>query len=305
MLSVVGVSKHFGATHALDEVSFSFGSGEIVALLGPNGAGKTTLVSIISGLIPADAGRVTIGGHDIRDDPAAARAQLGVAGQDIALMQSLSVRHNLRFFAAIAGAGRAEADDRIAELARDFDFEGLLDTKVMLLSGGQQRRVHVAVALVGRPSVLLLDEPTAGSDLESREAILGRVLRERDDGNTVLYTTHAMDEVTELGARVVIVDHGRVVADSTVPDLLAEHTQAAVEVRFSRPVTRLPKALGAARDGNVVRVTTDEPAKAISQLLAASRGADVLGIEVVRPGLASAFLVLTGRRFADAERQPS
>lgn len=305
MLSVVGVSKQFGATHALDDVSFSIGDGEIVALLGPNGAGKTTLVSIISGLIPADAGRVAIGGHDIRDDPAAARAQLGLAGQDIALMQSLSVRHNLRFFAAIAGVTRAEADDRIGELARDFDIEGLLDTKVMLLSGGQQRRVHVAVALVGRPSVLLLDEPTAGSDLESREAILGRVLRERDDGNTVLYTTHAMDEVTELGARVVIVDHGSVVADSTVPDLLAEHTQAAVEVRFSRPLTRLPKALGAAVDGNVVRVTTHEPAKAISELLARSRGVEVLGIEVVRPGLAAAFLVLTGRRFADAEGEAS
>ena len=305
MLTVSGVSKRFGETRALDGISFSIDDGEIVALLGPNGAGKTTLVSIISGLVPADAGRVTIGGHDIGDNPAAARAQLGLAGQDIALMQSLSVRHNLRFFAAIAGLSRAEADERIGELARDFELERLLDTKVMLLSGGQQRRVHVAVALVGRPSVLLLDEPTAGSDLESREAILARVLRERDDGRTVLYTTHAMDEVTELGARVVIVDHGSVVADSTVPALLAEHTQAAVEVRFARPVRRLPKALGAAVDGNVVRVTTHEPATAISQLLASSKGVEVLGIEVVRPGLASAFLVLTGRRFADGERVPS
>ena len=298
MLAVAEVSKSFGATRALAGVSFEVGDGEIVGLLGPNGAGKTTLVSIICGLIPSDGGEVVIGGVDLRRDPAGARGLLGVAAQDIALVQSLSVRQNLRFFGGLAGIGRTEVNDRIDELVADFDLGGFLDKKVLLLSGGQQRRVHIAVALVGRPKVLLLDEPTAGSDLESREAILRRVLRERDAGATVLYTTHAMDEITELGARVVIVDNGEVIADSTVPELLANHTQATVEVRFARPLRRKPpKALQATVDGALVRVSTDDPAKAIREVIACGKDIEVLGVDVIKPGLASAFITLTGRRF--------
>ena len=294
------VSKSFGTTQALAGVSFEVGDGEIVGLLGPNGAGKTTLVSIICGLIPPDGGDIVIGDVDLRRDPAGARGLLGVASQDIALVQSLTVRQNLRFFGGLAGLGRAEVDHRIDELIADFDLGGFLDKKVLLLSGGQQRRVHIAVALVGKAKVLLLDEPTAGSDLESRDAILRRVLRERDTGATVLYTTHAMDEITELGARVVIVDSGAVIADSTVPDLLANHTRPTVEVRFARPLRRKPpKALQATVDGAVVRVSTDEPGKTISEVLACGPGIEVLSVDVIKPGLASAFLTLTGRRFGE------
>ena len=300
MLGVAEVSKTFGTTRALAGVSFEVGDGEIVGLLGPNGAGKTTLVSIICGLIAPDGGDVVVGGVDLRRDPAGARGLLGVAAQDIALVQSLSVRQNLRFFGGLAGLGRTEVNHRIDQLVADFDLGAFVDKKVLLLSGGQQRRVHVAVALVGKPKVVLLDEPTAGSDLESREAILQRVLRERDSGTTVLYTTHAMDEITELGARVVIVDNGAVIADSTVPDLLANHTQAAVEVRFARPLRRKPpKTLGATVDGPLVRVNTDDPAKAIGEVIACGKGIEVLGVDVIKPGLASAFLSLTGRRFGE------
>jgi ABC-2 type transport system ATP-binding protein len=302
LLRVAEVSKSFGTTRALAGVSFEVGDGEIVGLLGPNGAGKTTLVSIICGLIPPDGGDVVIGGVDLRRDPAGARSLLGVAAQDIALVQSQSVRQNLRFFGGLAGLGRAEVNHRIDQLVADFDLGGFLDKKVLLLSGGQQRRVHIAVALVGRPKVLLLDEPTAGSDLESRDAILRRVLVERDAGATVLYTTHAMDEITELGARVVIVDNGAVIADSTVPDLLANHTQATVEVRFARPLRRKPpKTLEATVDGALVRVSTSDPATAIREVIACGGGIEVLGVDVIKPGLASAFVALTGRRFGEEE----
>jgi len=300
VLEVDNVSKTYPGTCALDGISFAAGDGEIVGLLGPHGAGKTTLVSVICGLVRPDHGRVAVAGHEVAKDGAAARGHLGVAAQDVALVQSLSVRQNLKFFASLSRRRPPDIDERIDELARDFDLVRLLDRKVLTLSGGQQRRVHVAVALARDADVLLLDEPTAGSDLESRDAILRRIQRERDAGHTILYTSHGMDEITELGARVLILDRGRVVADSTVPELLAEHTHPAVEVRFSRKIKKRPPP-GAVVEGPVVRVTSADSARAIADLLRWGKGVDVVSVDVVRPGLAAAFVALTGRQFDEGD----
>ena len=297
VLEVTGISKRFGSLQALDDVSFSAAAGEIVSLLGPNGAGKSTLVSTISGLIRPDAGGVVIDGVRLDQKGRRARSRLGVASQDIALVRTRSVRDNLRFFGTLAGARGKDLEQRIAGLIDDFALGGILDQKVLLLSGGEQRRAHVAAALVRRAQVLVVDEPTAGADLDSRAAILGRIARERDEGRTVLYTTHAMDEVAELGARVVIIDRGQVIVDTTVPELVAEHARATVEVRFVEPLPGLPVHVDAAIDGTLVRIATHEPGRAIAELLRVSDGAEVDSIEVIRPGLAAAFLSLTGRRF--------
>ena len=300
MLEVERISKRFAATQALDGVTFRAADGEIVGLLGPNGAGKTTLVSIISGLVRPDDGRIIIAGHDLAKAGSAARRHLGVAAQDVALVQSLTVRQNLSFFGGMARRRGPAFERRIDELVTDFDLGAFVDRQVLLLSGGQQRRAHVACALVGEGDVLLLDEPTAGADLEAQEQILKRISAEASAGRTILYTSHAMDEITALGARVVIIDGGRVIADSTVPELLAQHTRAAVEVHFAHAIRRKAPNAQTTIDGHVVRVTTDDPAKAIGALLKWSNGNEIVNVEVIRPGLAAAFVALTGRQF-DAE----
>jgi ABC-2 type transport system ATP-binding protein len=196
----------------------------------------------------------------------------------------------------------AALDRRIDDLVADFDLGAFVDRQVLLLSGGQQRRAHVACALVGEADVLLLDEPTAGADLEAQEQILKRISAEASAGRTILYTSHAMDEITALGARVVIIDRGHVIADSTVPELLAQHTRAAVEVRFAHPIRLEPPNPQTTIDGDVVRVTTDDPARAIGSLLSWSNGSEIVNVEVIRPGLAAAFVALTGRQFEEDQQ---
>lgn len=301
MLEVSGVTKRFGSFEAVADVSFSVERGEIVALTGPNGAGKTTLVSVISGLTPPDGGEVSVGGFRLKEDGAAARALLAVAAQDVALLQTMTVRANLRFFASLAGGTVSDTERRLADVSADLGIADLLEKKVLLLSGGQQRRVHVAAALVARPQLLVVDEPTAGADIESREAILGRMLRERDGGTAVVYTTHAMDEVASLDARVLILERGRLVADASVERLVREHAQAGVEVRFAHPPTALPEELRAGLDGAVLTVKTDDPTTTVGRILDSTAGSEILAIDIVRPGLEAAFLALTGRRFDGIE----
>ena len=297
MLQVAGVSKSFGDVRALDRVSLDVDAGEVVVLLGPNGAGKSTLVSIICGLQAPDEGHILIDGRDLAEAGAAARSHLGVAAQDVALVRTRTVRQNLRYFGALAGASSRDLDERIEEVVVDLGLGDVVDKKVLLLSGGEQRRAHVAAALVGEGTVLVLDEATSAVDLSSRTAILQRIERARDEGKAVLYTTHLLDEVAELTARVVIIDHGRVVVDLPIDELLALHAQPAVEICFSKPVRRLPKRLGAEVHGPMVRVVTADPGQAIAGVLQAVSGAEVRSIEIVRPGMAAAFLALTGRQF--------
>ena len=220
MLTVTDIRKSFGSLRALDGVSLEVRRGEVLGLLGPNGAGKSTALAVCTGQVAPDSGSVSIGDAGSPRDPAARRL-VGLAPQQIALYADLTARENLVFLARIHEV--PEPSRRADAL---LDMVGLLPRardRVGTFSGGMQRRLNLAAALVHEPPLLLLDEPTAGVDPQSRSAILDVVQRLAERGHAVLYTTHYMDEAQRICSRVAIVDHGRVLETGTVESLRAAH----------------------------------------------------------------------------------
>ena len=270
-------------------------------LLGPNGAGKTTLVSIIAGLRRADAGRVRVGGIDVADDPHAARQLLGLAPQDTGVYLQLPVRDNLRFFAGLAGLRGRALVERIDEVADALGLTGSHGPARRAAVRGRRRRLHTAIALVHRPPLVLLDEPTTGADVRTRNEILATVRRLVDGGSTVVYSTHYLHEVEDLDAFVAIIDHGRVVARGPLHELMARHASSALELTFDGPVPDSVRVDGARVEGSVVRIPAPNPAVTAAQLLPKLTPSDspLQSIEVLRPNLEAVFLEVTGRRYAE------
>ena len=219
MLDAQALKKSYGSLKAVDDISFHVAKGETIGLLGPNGAGKTTTVSIISGLIQPDSGRVLINGTPMRGDSNPIKRQIGLVPQDLALYEELPASANLQLFAALysmTGSAAAKAIDSALELV------GLRDRakdRVHTFSGGMKRRLNLAAALLHDPQVLLLDEPTVGVDPQSRNAIFDNLETIKGKGKTLIYTTHYMEEAERLCDRVVIVDQGKVVANDTLKGL--------------------------------------------------------------------------------------
>jgi ABC-2 type transport system ATP-binding protein len=219
MLEATDLWKSYGATAAVAGVSLEVRAGEIVGLLGPNGAGKSTTVSMLCGLTRPDRGRVTIGGSPVAGDGNPVKQRIGLVPQDISLYEDLAARGNLELFGALYGVTGALLEQRIAAA---LELVGLTDRakdKPETFSGGMKRRLNLACALVHDPDVMLLDEPTVGVDPQSRNAIFANLESLRDRGKALVYTTHYMEEVERLCDRVVIIDHGRVIAAGTKEEL--------------------------------------------------------------------------------------
>ncbi|HJZ78008.1 MAG TPA: ABC transporter ATP-binding protein [Vicinamibacterales bacterium] len=219
MLTVKNLRKSFGALVAVNDVSLSLAGGEILGLLGPNGAGKTTTVSMVAGLLTPDRGEVLIAGHRLAGDTDPAKRRIGLVPQDLALYDELTARDNLRFFGALYNLTGRVLDEAIA---RVLTLVGLADRArdaVRTFSGGMKRRLNLAAGLLHNPDILLLDEPTVGVDPQSRNAIFENLEALKAEGKALLYTTHYMEEVERLADRIVIVDHGAVVADDTLAGL--------------------------------------------------------------------------------------
>lgn len=222
----------YGRQPALQEVSLTVPAGRFVALLGANGAGKTTLFSIVTGLYAAASGSVTVKGHDLRRNTLQALATMGVVFQRTTLDMDLSVRQNLRYAAALQGMPRALARSRIDESLRQHELQALAGRRVAALSGGQRRRVELARALLHRPALLLLDEPTVGLDMQSRSDFVAHVRRlNQAEGVGVLWSTHLLDEV-EREDQVCVLHQGRMLVSGDIPALLAEHRQADVAALY-------------------------------------------------------------------------
>ncbi|GLV76392.1 ABC transporter ATP-binding protein [Streptomyces hygroscopicus] len=296
-LALRAVSKRYGATTALEGIDLEIAEGEIMGLLGHNGAGKTTLMSLVAGLLRPDTGKIEIHGVPTDRDPRRARRDLGLAPQELGVYPPLTVRQNLRFCAELAGLRGQRARVRTEEVAEPFGLTALLDRRVSGLSGGEQRRVHTAMALLHRPKLVLLDEPTAGVDVETRARLIAYVKELADDGTAVCYSTHYLPEVEALEASVAVLDHGRLIARGTLPELVRSHADSAVELTFHGgvPPLRLPWPVTHDEDG-VLRVHVEQPQLATADVLAAlGESARLLvNMRVVQPSLESAFLRLTG-----------
>lgn len=287
VLSLRGIVKRYGKVTAVDGLSLELRRGEVFGLLGPNGAGKTTTLSIAVGLVGPDAGEAVLiaaDGSEIgRATEARVRARIGVCPQGDALYENLTARENLVFFATVQGVPKGDRRARADELLEMVGLHERAEHKVGGYSGGMRRRLNLAAALVHRPELVLLDEPTAGVDPHSRSAIYQIVDELRVGGTTVVYTTHSMDEAQRLCDRVAIIDHGRVLAADTVDGLIDRHG--------GHTVVTVSRAEGDER------TETDTPLGVLAGVDLQSP--EVLGVRIDRPDLESVFLTLTGRSLRD------
>jgi len=307
MVEVTGLGKSFGSRRVLDEVSFSVRPGELVGLLGPNGAGKTTTLSILATVLNPDQGEVTIAGLDLATQRAAIRARLGLVPQSLALYPTLTARENLLLFARLRGATAREARRTCAEVLDEVGLTEHAQRTVGLLSGGMKRRLNLACALVHRPQVLLLDEPTVGVDPQSRERILSIIKELGQNGTAVLYCTHYMDEVERVCSRVVLIDHGRVVASGTTAELVGlAGARPRIELYFQSPPPRnwylgLPEVseLTPAPSRNHSVLEFDSLPRVQELLNRAQAVGSVLEFTVHSPNLSDAFMALTGHQLRD------
>ena len=219
MLEVKHLTKNYGKLIAVSGISFRADRGETIGLLGPNGAGKTTTVSIIAGLLSPDSGEVLIEGKQVNSDTDPVKLKIGLVPQDMALYDKLSARDNLTFFAALYSLAGATAKQAIADVLSLVGLSDRAGDKVETFSGGMKRRLNLAAALLHDPQILLLDEPTVGVDPQSRNAIFDNLEGLKKRGKTLIYTTHYMEEAERLCDRIVIIDHGKMIANDTLQGL--------------------------------------------------------------------------------------
>ena len=295
-IEVRQVRKRYRSVQALDGVDLEVAPGEFFALLGPNGAGKTTLISILAGLARADSGTARVMGHDVVADYREARRALGVVPQELVFDPFFTVRETLRFQSGYFGLRRNDA--WVDEVIERLDLTSKAGANMRSLSGGMKRRVLVAQALVHRPPVIILDEPTAGVDVELRQGLWEFVRQLNTAGHTIVLTTHYLEEAETLCSRVAMLTQGRVVALDTTRNLLAG--VSGIRLRLRLVPDRLPEALAArattGADGS--RLIVVERHAEITDILTALRadGIEVQELQLDQPDLEEAFIAIMGRR---------
>jgi ABC-2 type transport system ATP-binding protein len=298
VLHVQGLYKSYGEIRALDGIDLEVAGGEIVALLGPNGAGKTTLVSIVAGLRKPDSGSVYVNGVSVTANARAAHRLLGLAPQETGVYPTVSVRNNLHFFGELVGLRRQALRRKVVDVAEAFELLDLLDRPVQSLSGGQARRLHTAVVVLHRPRLLLLDEPTTGVDVQTRNKLLQVVKSLAEDGSAVCYSTHYLHEVEQLdAANVAILAGGKIAASGSIAELVRAHGGASVELHFAgTPPDVDLSGMPVQIEKNVLRVHTDDPPATRAALLLSRLGRSASGlreVKLIQPSLESVFLAIT------------
>jgi daunorubicin resistance ABC transporter ATP-binding subunit len=307
-IEIEGVKKSFGTVVALDGLDLRVQPGTVFGLLGPNGAGKTTLVRVIATLLRPDAGHVRVFGHDVASEPLAVRRRIGLAGQSAAVDEELTGRENLEMVGRLYRLPAAEAVRRAQEVLERFELLDAADRRVATYSGGMRRRLDLGASLVGRPPVILLDEPTTGLDPRSRQELWRLVEQLRGEGTTVLLTTQYLEEADRLAQLIAVIDRGRLVAQGTAAELKARVGTEILSVRLADPghiaaAAELLSDLASGEDPPVVdpsagevRLSVSDPrasADAIRRLDA--QRLTVAAVQLEQPSLDDVFLTLTGR----------
>jgi ABC-2 type transport system ATP-binding protein len=308
-IEVLDLHKSFGENKAVQGVGFEVKQGEIFSLLGPNGAGKTTTISMLSCLLRPNDGDARVMGHSIRTDSMGVKSVLGVVPQDLALYEDLTARENLTFWGKMYGLRGSKLKLRVDEV---LDVIGLRDRareRVGKYSGGMKRRVNIGVALLHKPKVIYMDEPTVGIDPQSRRNILDSVVALKDEGMTVLYTTHYMEEAQELSDHIGIMDHGKLIACGTGEELVKlVGQQTRIDLTLNMDAENVMTAWQgvegvsrvSAEDGTVTVLAQDSNLVLPHLFEAATRlSARITSVDIREPNLEAVFLHLTGRALRD------
>jgi len=309
LLKVEDLHKDYGSTKAVDGVSFHVEQGEVFGLLGPNGAGKSTIISMVSTLIAPTKGEIFFEGRNIFAETKSLRQKLGVVPQDIALYPTLSGYENLRFWGSMYGLKGEGLKKRVGEVAEIIGLNGRLKDRVDKYSGGMKRRLNIGAALLHKPELLIMDEPTVGIDPQSRNHILDTVLELNRQGMTIIYTSHYMEEVEYLCSRICIMDQGRIIASGTqeeLVELIKGETQ--VSLKLDKLDKDILERLRSIREVAKAELVLDEIAISgenvdiiLADIIArvTENGRRISSIDVKKPNLEAVFLHLTGKALRD------
>jgi ABC-2 type transport system ATP-binding protein len=308
-IQVQNIHKSFGEIQAVQGVSFEVQPGEIFSLLGPNGAGKTTTIAMLSTLLRPDQGDAFVLGHSVCGQPMEVKKVLGVVPQEIALYEDLSARENLTFWGKMYGLRGAALRTRTDEVLETIGLSERAGGRVSKFSGGMKRRVNIGVALLHKPQVIYMDEPTVGIDPQSRRNILDSVVALKNQGMTVLYTTHYMEEAQELSDHIAIMDHGKLIASGTHAELVKivgemDRVRLSLGVQLEDDLTSwkaIPGVAGVSVEDGCLSVLTPDGNQLLPALFetALSKGVRITSVEIHEPNLESVFLHLTGRALRD------
>jgi ABC-2 type transport system ATP-binding protein len=309
-IEVEGLAKRFGDVSALDGVDFEVQRGTVFGLLGPNGAGKTTAIRVLTTILTPDAGSARVLGFDVVRDAQKVRLRVGLAGQFAAVDPLLTGRENLRLIGKVAQMPKADIMPRAAELLDRFELSNAADRPARTYSGGMRRRLDIAAALMGRPPVLFLDEPTTGLDLHSRNALWAMIKDLVAEGTTVLLTTQYLEEADRLAERLAVIDEGHVIVEGTPSDLKATLGRSVIELSMSdesdalRAAGELSRLGDAEQDGVTIRVPGAVAGGAMEVLrILDGAGLQAETLMVREPSLDDVFLQLTGHKAERDEAQ--
>ncbi|MCE5168417.1 ABC transporter ATP-binding protein [Paenibacillus profundus] len=309
MLEMNHVSKLYGEHHALKDLSFQVHEGEILCFLGPNGAGKSTAIHILSTVLSYNEGRISFRGTRVEEQLSHYKRKLGIVPQDLAIYEDVTAEGNVTFFASLYGLRGDMLRERVAEA---LQFVGLYDRrgdKPRTFSGGMKRRLNMACAIAHRPEILIMDEPTVGIDPHSRNHILESIRELRDQGSTILYTTHYMEEVEEISTRILIIDQGEVIASGTkeeLKELLGDEKWIEVELEDASELSeerlfRVDGVKQVEKHDNLLRIATVKGIENTDKLMAffVNHGIKVKHFTSLAASLEAVFLQLTGRKLRD------